>query len=84
MDDETVRLLQALPADLRERGWRLSAAESDVLQWETVRYTAVYVRPFDAHLDRESPSSAAFDQRTRQQDAIRRMREADTKRRRRR
>ena len=30
MDEATVQLLQDLPADLRERGWQLSLAESGV------------------------------------------------------
>ncbi len=69
MDAETVQLLQELPADLRERGWHLSAAESaesEVLPWESVRYKAVYSRPFDSRLDTEAIQSAAYDPRTRQ------------------
>ncbi len=103
MQARTVQMLQTLPPDLVERGWQLSVSESEVLTWETPRYKAVYVRPFDDRLDRENPSSATFDPRTRQQvvrvstlkdyspswhaahrDAIRRMREADARRRRKR
>jgi len=101
IDHDTVQLLQELPDDLRERGWRLSVSESRALKGESPRYAAVYSRPVDGRLDLENLHLATYDKQTRQQivrvstyqdhsptweaahrDGIRRMREADAKRRR--
>ncbi len=103
MDAESVQMLRTLPDDLRERGWQMSEAESELLTWEIPRHRAVYVRPVDGRLDIHSPHAVAYDKVTRQQivrvstlsdqsaswhdarrDAIRRMRDADARRRRKR
>lgn len=53
VDGDTLRMLQDLPADLRERGWELVASESGVLRWGTTPpyYKAVYLRVFDHGID---------------------------------
>ncbi len=66
MDDETVRMLKDLPADLLERGWTFVPSESraaKVVSW----HRAVYHRPFDDRLDRERDASATYDKQTRHQ-----------------
>ncbi len=100
MDDETVRMLEDLPPDLRERGWEFVPSASRAAQ-SAPWHRAVYQRPFDDRLDSESEYAATYDRLTRQRtvrvstssdrspswedarrDAIRRMHEADAKRRR--
>jgi regulator of extracellular matrix RemA (YlzA/DUF370 family) len=66
MDDETVRMLEDLPADLIERGWTFVPSESraaKVVSW----HRAVYHRPFDDRRDSERGASAIYDKLTRHQ-----------------
>jgi hypothetical protein len=67
MDPETLQMLQVLPADLLERGWKVSVSASGVSKGETPHYRAVYVRPVDDRLDIEKASAATYDKLTRQQ-----------------
>ncbi len=66
MDDETVRMLEDLPADLIERGWTFVPSESraaHMVSW----HRAVYHRPFDDRRDSERGAAATYDKRTRHQ-----------------
>lgn len=65
-DAKTMQLLGELPADLRDRGWALSPADSRRQGTQTTPwYRAVYVRPFADRLDRSGGSWPIYDRRTR-------------------
>ena len=67
MDDETVRMLEDLPADLLARGWRFVPLDSRAAQ-TALWHRAVYHRPFDDQLDTEKNAAAAiYDKVTRHQ-----------------
>lgn len=66
MDDETVRMLEDLPDDLRERGWTFVPSASRA-PWSASWHRAVYHRPFDDRLDRERGISATYNRLTRRQ-----------------
>lgn len=52
MDLDAMRLLQDLPDDLAYRGWRWERSQSSVQKTlGSVRYVAVYARPFDRGID---------------------------------
>jgi hypothetical protein len=72
MDDEIQQMLEDLPSDLLERGWRFVPSESRESQQSRVPhsapwYRAVYRRPFDDRLDSERGTSATYDKLTRHQ-----------------
>ncbi len=64
IDDDTIRLLGELPADLLERGWVLSPSEVWVAK-ATPWHRAIYVRPYDDHRDDQPVTSATYDKQTR-------------------
>jgi hypothetical protein len=66
MDDEIAQMLEDLPPDLLERGWRFVPSDSRVATISTW-HRAVYQRPFDDRLDRARGASMTYDKLTRSQ-----------------
>ena len=65
MDDETVRMLTHLPADLRIRGWQFVPAVSRASE-SSSWHRAVYRRPFDDRVDTGNEYAAVYDRLNRQ------------------